>query len=194
MKLKILRLVLEMLSTPSNHLHPTLPPPHFSLTCIHSLYVAFAKHIAVLWRDTQHGCITERLSVSNCWSWRVIKRAGLSENWKKAAEESWSIQTRKVTSCQRRARPTPDCFQFFPLFTDTNDIGNLSWRSVSEERKKKKQPQNQVFWGQRKGAVSWSKVPDFVKKRKPSKQKIESKILTQWSWPLHEKADWKWID
>lgn len=59
----------------------------------------------------------------------------------------------------------------FPLFTDTNDIGKLSWRSVSEKTTSTLRT--------KKGAGALSKLPDLLKKQKSSKQKIESKILTQ---------------
>lgn len=48
--------------------------------------ISFAKHIGALQRDTQNGCITERLSVSNCWSRRAIKKAWLSKAKK---EKKW---------------------------------------------------------------------------------------------------------
>lgn len=51
----LIEVALEMLQTSSIPL---------SVSCIHS--ISFAKHIGGLLRDTKNGCITERLSVSNC--------------------------------------------------------------------------------------------------------------------------------
>lgn len=56
--------------------------------------ISFAKHIGALQRDTQNGCITERLSVSNCWSRQAIKKAWLSKAKKEKKNdwrESWSV-------------------------------------------------------------------------------------------------------
>lgn len=82
-------------------------------------------------RDTQHGCITEGLSVSNCWSWGVIKRAGLSASWKNEAGESHGAYRPGRSPA---AKEGPDNLRMpsaSPPFTDTYNIGNLRWSSIS---------------------------------------------------------------
>lgn len=65
--------------------------------------ISFAKHIGALQRDTQNGCITERLSVSNCWSRRAIRKARLSKAKK---EKKWLERVMECIDQEGHQLPT----------------------------------------------------------------------------------------
>lgn len=127
-KLKILlfRLVLEMLRTPSNHLCPT-PPPAFShlysllVCCICKAHSCALKRYPA-WMHYWETVGEQLLILESDKESRAVCK--LKKKKKNEAGESWSIQTRKVTSCQRRARPAPDCSQLFLYLLTLMTLGN----------------------------------------------------------------------
>lgn len=134
----------------------------FSLSCIHSSRIVFAKRIVVCWSDTEHGCITETV----CEQLLILGSD-------KESRAVWNMKKRRLervmehTDQEGHQLPTkgPDHVQnAFPLFTDTNDIGSLRWRSVWLEGRRmsqtKKKPQQKK--PQQKNPLVWFRKHDTV--------------------------------
>lgn len=150
-------------------IHWTLSTPLSS--CIHSLYIAFAK---------THCCAQKRYPA---WMhyWETVGEQLLilgsdKESWavwnlkkKEAGERVMERIDQEGHQLPKKGQTMSRMPSASPLFTDTNDIGSLRWRGVSVEgrsglwlgqRKKKT-----AVWG--KWALGWFE------------------ITTLWSWPLH---------